>query len=57
MIVVEYDKPVEVGHEEYSKIMRIFAGIVAGRQEEGKYYIKCWLMKYSDKLSKYLNNL
>jgi hypothetical protein len=27
--------------------MNKFAGIVAGREEEGKYYIKVWLMKYS----------
>ena len=44
--MIEYDKPIEVSKKHYDKLMSDCAGIVAGREESGKFYIKVWLMKY-----------
>jgi hypothetical protein len=47
-MVIKYDQPIEVSEKLYRIIMTEFAGVVAGRQNNGKYYIKVWVMKYSD---------
>lgn len=51
---IEYDTPFEVTQKQYNAIMSNCQGIVAGREESGRYYIKIWLTKYSDLISKYL---
>ena len=45
---IKYDTPIEVNEKQYRKLMNECAGIVAGREENGKYYIKLWFMKYAD---------
>jgi hypothetical protein len=45
---IKYDTPIEVNEKQYKKLMHECSGIVAGREENGKYYIKVWLMKYAD---------
>jgi hypothetical protein len=44
---IKYNTPIEVTEKQYRKLMTECAGIVAGRKENGKYYIKVWLMKYA----------
>ena len=45
---IKYDIPIEVTEKQYRKLMTECAGIVAGREENGKYYIKVWFMKYTE---------
>jgi hypothetical protein len=56
-IELEYDKPVEVSKTQLREMMRLFGGIIAGREDEktGKCYIKIWLMKYKPQVELYLN--
>lgn len=42
---VKYDIPFEVSREQYKVFMTQLAGIVAGREQNGKYYIKVWMPK------------
>jgi hypothetical protein len=46
-MTIEYDKPFEVTENQYNVLMNRCSGIVAGRKEDGKFFIKCWMMKYS----------
>lgn len=41
-----YNKPIEVTQTQYYEAMNNLQGVVAGRSENGRYYIKCWLMRY-----------
>ena len=43
---IKYNIPIEVSQTQYNRLMNECDGIVAGRKEDGKYYIKVWLMKY-----------
>ncbi len=52
---IKYDTPIEVTEVQYYKLMLALPGIVAGRVEEGKHYIKCWLMKHKLFVEKNLN--
>ncbi len=44
---IKYDTPIEVTKKQYERLMEQFAGAVAGREWEGKYFIKVWLMQYA----------
>ena len=46
-MTIKYDTEIEVTAAQYSVLTTHLAGIVAHRQEAGKYYIKVLLMKYS----------
>ena len=52
---IKYDVPIEVTKSQYEILMNDCSGIVAGRIEDGKYYIKVWLMRYKDMVTKILN--
>lgn len=52
---LKYDASVEVSKEQYLMAKVKYAGIIAHRKENGKYYIKLWFMQYKDKLIKDLN--
>lgn len=54
-MTIEYDTPFEVTKEQYNTLMNNFQGVVAGRESEGKYYIKAWLMQYASAISQFLN--
>jgi hypothetical protein len=47
-MIIKYDVPIEVTKNQYAKIMSNLPGIVTGRIENDKYYIKVWFMKYSN---------
>lgn len=51
---MKYDSPFEVTSEQYKNLMNQFAGIVAGKEEDGKYYIKVWFTKYIPMIEKVL---
>jgi hypothetical protein len=44
---IRYDKPIEVSDKQYSRIMTQLKGVCSGRIENGKYFIKVWLMSWS----------
>lgn len=43
---VEYNKSIEVTQSQYSRIMTELKGVCAGKVENGKYYIKVWIMSW-----------
>lgn len=45
-IEIKYDTPIEVTEKQYKRLMNECSGIVAGRQEGGRFYIKVWAMRY-----------
>ena len=51
---IQYDKPIQVSEDKYRFLMNKFCGIIAGRVDNGKFYIKVWLMKYAPIIEKYL---
>jgi len=44
---IEYDKPIEVTQTQYNLLRSRFAGVVAYRKANGKYYVKVWMMSYA----------
>lgn len=42
----DYDTPIEVTRSEYEYMMKHYQGVIAGRESNGRYFIKVWLMKY-----------
>lgn len=53
-IKIEYDKDIEVNESQYRFLMNNFQGIICGREENEKYYIKVWLMKYANHIANFL---
>ena len=45
-MIIEYDKPIEVTQKQYGRIMTELKGVCAGKVEDGKYYVKFWLMNW-----------
>lgn len=43
---LKYDTPIEVTENQYRRIMSELKGVCAGRIENGKHYIKLWLMAW-----------
>lgn len=55
---IKYNIPIEVSEKEYGVLMNAFREIIAGRKDEnGKYFIKLWLMRYKDHLLKAFEKL
>lgn len=52
---IQYDTPFEVTEYQYRLLMSKCGGIVAGRIEDGRYYIKVWLMRYKKEVERILN--
>ena len=44
---IRFDKPIEVSAKQYSIIMTKLKGVCAGKIQDGKYFIKIWLMSWS----------
>jgi len=53
---LQYDIPVEVTEKQYRAVKSEFGGIIAHRKENGKYYIKLWLMRFKSLLEQSLEN-
>lgn len=45
--ISKYDMPFEVTQRQYSAVMREYAGCVAGREHDGRFYLKIWIMQYA----------
>lgn len=45
-MIIEYNKPIEVTQKQYGRIMTELKGVCAGKVEDGKYYVKVWLMNW-----------
>ena len=52
---MKYDTPVEITKEQYNYLKVNYAGIVAHKNEDGRYWIKLWMMKYKDEIELFLN--
>lgn len=54
---IKYNVPIEVTEKQYLFMMDKLAGIVAGRKDQnGKFYIKVWAMKYAPVVEKILTH-
>ena len=53
--MLEYNKPIEVTENQYRVIMTQLAGICAGKEEDGKFYIKLWMTKYKKNVQQVLD--
>ncbi len=54
--MIEYNIPVEVTEKQYKELTNKFSGIIASRKEDGKFYIKLWMMKYKFLIEEILKN-
>lgn len=53
---IEYDKQIEITEKQYRYMIVEFKGIIAHRiDENGRYWIKVWYMKYAPLIKKYLS--
>lgn len=43
---IQYDTPLEVTEKQYKRIMSELKGVCCGRIENGKHFIKLWLMSW-----------
>lgn len=55
-IELTYDVPVEISAMAFKIIMGPFAGTCAGREENGRYYIKPWMLRYKEQLEKIIES-
>ncbi len=51
-----YNKETEVTQKQYAACENNFKGILAFREEAGKFFIKLWLMSYSNDVKYILKN-
>ena len=49
---LKYNTPIEVNQKQYNVCMGKHSGICAGRTENGRYFIKVFLMKYVHQVKK-----
>ena len=45
-MTIKYNKPIEDSQKQYGRIMTELKGVCAGKVENGKYYIKIWIMSW-----------
>ncbi len=55
-IIIKYDTPIEVTKSQYNTLMNKFSGVVCGLEDNGKYYIKVWLMQYAHLIENFLQS-
>lgn len=53
---LQYNIPVEVTEKQYRATKSQFGGIIAHRNDNGKYYIKLWLTAYKSRVEQCLEN-
>lgn len=52
---IKYNTQIEVEKPKYNILMTKLSGIVAGREDGGKYFIKVLVMKYANYVQQILN--
>lgn len=55
LMEIKYNIPIEVDKKHYNMLMTQLSGIVAGREENGKYFVKVLIMKYAEHVKQILN--
>lgn len=55
--MVAVNQPFEVSQATFHILDNVFAGIVATRQEQGKYFVKLMIPTYESHLNNFLNKL
>ena len=55
MITANLNKPIEVTRFQYNIIRNVFSGIIAHRQENGRYWIKRLYPAYRKEVENFLN--
>lgn len=53
-MAIVYDTPIEVNLEQYNYLKVEYRGIIAYREEAGRYWIKVWDMKYARSIAAYV---
>jgi hypothetical protein len=53
-LILRYDIPIEVTQEQYKHLNVKYAGAIAHREFQGKFYIKIWDMRYEKIIAQYL---
>ncbi len=53
--MIKYNIPFEVSKNAYSTIMNMIPGSCSGREENGKFFIKCWLMNWKPEIEDIIN--
>lgn len=53
--MIQLDKPIEVTESQYNYLMNVLSGIVAGRIDNGKYFIKIWHSHFINFVQQYLS--
>jgi len=53
---IESNTEIEVDKEQYQYLIKNFAGVVAHRESEGKFYIMIWLKEYTKPIESFLNS-
>ena len=43
---IKYDTPIEVSESQYKRLMTKCAGLIAGRQDGERFFIKVWFMEH-----------
>lgn len=51
MANLKYDTQIEVTKPQYDVLKVAMAGIIAHREDNGKYYIKVWYPSHSDEIN------
>ena len=51
---IKYDKEIQVSYQAYLLLKVHFAGIIAHREDNWKFYIKVWLMEYKGEVERIL---
>jgi hypothetical protein len=55
--MIKYNEPIEVTKEQKDKLTTVLSGVIAHRTDEnGKHWIKCLLMRYSETIEKFLKS-
>lgn len=54
---IKYNTPIQVNPQQYHAVMYQFQGCVAGRELQGQYWIKVWLMRNARGITNLLNSL
>lgn len=56
-VVLKYNEPIEVTEKQYFFLTSMYSGLIVRRQEEGKYFIKLWVMQFKTEIEHLLNTV
>lgn len=53
---LKYNTPIEVSKDNYIKLNNEWSGVCAFREEDGRYFVMVWIMRYRNEISKIINS-